>query len=68
EIDELERKVAQYSEDLPANYSELKIGGLGLVNTIIRLKLSAGESVGYRIARNFPQGTTVTLSGRWSAK
>ena len=41
---------------------ELKIGGLGLVNTIIRLKLLYGD-VSYDIENIAPHGTRVTLRG-----
>ncbi len=60
---ELHSKVEQYSLDLPANYKEMKIGGLGLINTIIRLRFSASSRVDCTITGNAPNGTVVVLEG-----
>jgi sensor histidine kinase YesM len=58
---EIEKKVQQYMEDLPANYADMKIGGLGLTNTIIRLKFFGGACC--TISRNEPTGTIVSICG-----
>lgn len=48
---------------LSKNYSELKIGGMGLVNTIVRMRLATNDQLYYSIAPNDPAGTIVTLKG-----
>lgn len=63
-IAELFAKVEAYSQDLEANYRDIKIGGMGLLNTIIRLRLSAGPGrVECRIRQGNPTGTEVILEG-----
>jgi sensor histidine kinase YesM len=59
---ELERNVALYASDLPKKYRDMHAGGLGLLNTIVRLKLLGGIS--YEIKRLAPTGTVITLKGR----
>lgn len=61
ELKELKLRVEEYSNKLPENYSKLKIGGLGLVNTILRLQLLLGEEVEYEIKQNIPSGTIIIL-------
>jgi len=61
ELEELDKKVEEYSKNLPENYHELKIGGLGLINTILRLKLLLGEGVEYQVRKNTPRGTIIVL-------
>ena len=61
EIEELKRKVDEYSKNLPDNYADLKIGGLGLINTILRLKLMWGDGIEYHVLRNRPKGTVIEL-------
>jgi len=58
----LESDVALYAGDLPKNYGEMKSGGLGLLNTIVRLKLLG--DIEYEIKQNEPTGTVITLKGR----
>ena len=57
----LESDVALYAGDLPKNYGEMQAGGLGLLNTIVRLKLLGGIS--YQIKENTPTGTVIILKG-----
>lgn len=45
--------------------NDLKIGGLGLVSTIIRLKLNSKSEIEYAIEDNELGGTTVTIYGVW---
>lgn len=60
--EELDRKVKKYTEDAPDNYVDLKIGGLGLANTIIRLHFFGGATC--VVTANEPRGTVVTISGK----
>lgn len=43
--------------------NDLNAGGLGLANTIVRLRLALDESVEYTIDPKMPTGTIVTLKG-----
>lgn len=61
EVDELNKKVEEYDKNLPDNYHELKIGGLGLINTILRLRLLLGEGIEYQVRKNIPRGTIIIL-------
>jgi len=47
----------------PSSFYDLKIGGLGLVNTIIRLKLLYGNSVFYEIKNSEGCGMLVRIGG-----
>jgi len=58
----LESDVALYARDLPKNYGEMQAGGLGLLNTIVRLKLLG--DISHEIKRNDPMGTVIILKGR----
>ena len=60
-IELLNEKVHAYIQNLPENYAELKIGGLGLANTIIRLKLFSGAQCFIEDAQ--PRGTRFRIVG-----
>ena len=62
-LEQLRAQVDSVLENIGANYSDLKIGGLGLVNTIVRLRLVSNDSLTYAITPNDPTGTVVTLRG-----
>jgi len=61
-LKKLEDDVALYAGDLPKNYGEMKTGGLGLLNTIVRLKLLG--DIECEIRQNEPTGTVIILKGR----
>ncbi len=61
----LEQQLAELSQDM-TGIQELQIGGLGLVNTVLRLRLSAGEDAAFTIEPNEPKGTIITLKGACS--
>ena len=61
-LSKLESDVTLYTGDLPKNYGEMQAGGLGLLNTIVRLKLLGG--IDYEIQRNKPTGTVIILKGQ----
>jgi sensor histidine kinase YesM len=61
-LEKLENDVAQYARDLPKNYGEMQAGGLGLLNTIVRLKLLG--DISHEIKWNDPIGTIIILRGR----
>lgn len=62
-LEELEEKVETFSQDLSSNYQSMKLGGLGLINTIMRLKLSMKGTFRYSISNLEPSGAEVKLIG-----
>lgn len=56
-------QVDDYMENLDQTVSELQIGGLGLVNTILRLRLAVDDQLVYDIASAKTGGTIITLKG-----
>jgi len=59
----LTQSIDKLAENLGQTYSELKIGGLGLANTITRFRLTMDDEVSYAIEDNDPRGTVITLRG-----
>lgn len=57
------KKASQYEKSLPENYANMKIGGMGLISSILRFKLQASKNVDYSIEDNKPQGTIITIRG-----
>lgn len=55
--------VARTMASTSLHMDNLKIGGLGLANTIVRLKLHYTKEFRYEIQRNTPRGTTIALRG-----
>ncbi len=64
QIESIDEKIKRFSTSLEYNYKELKIGGLGLVSTIIRLKLAFYKDIKYCIERIENRITIITISGR----
>lgn len=62
-LEELKSKVETYSQDISSNYQSMKLGGLGLINTIMRLKLSLKGTFEYYIRNLEPFGAEVMLRG-----
>ena len=59
----VEKKVKVFLSDPSGNIQNMKIGGMGLVNTIVRLKLRNQDSIIWKM-ENLPQGgAKVTLGG-----
>lgn len=64
EIDEQNARIKRFRSDVASNYPTLRLGGMGLVNTILRLELLRAEPVAYRIERRDVGGTIITLGGK----
>lgn len=60
----IEEKIKRYSQNIKENYKELKIGGLGLVSIITRLRLLCNDEVKYTIENLNGQGTIITIKGK----
>ncbi|WP_070001020.1 sensor histidine kinase [Cellulosilyticum sp. I15G10I2] len=63
EIQQIIDKIEDYWKGSRDKYSQMKIGGLGLVNTLIRMKLNTGKEIMYSIENNKPQGLIITMRG-----
>lgn len=64
EIKAIDEKVKKFSQHIEENYKELKIGGLGLVSTITRIRLSGYENSEYEIENLENRGTAITIKGK----
>lgn len=62
-IHELNQKVENFLSDPSSSIAALKIGGMGLVNTIARLKLKYKNEITFEIKRLPQNGTCITLEG-----
>jgi sensor histidine kinase YesM len=56
-------RINAYWEGSHDKYTEMEIGGLGLINTLIRMKLNTGREIAYFIENNNPQGLSITMRG-----
>lgn len=57
----LMQKIDRYAGDLSGSYRELKLGGLGLVNTALRLRCSSVRPATLSLQDYAPHGTTVVI-------
>ncbi len=65
QIRDINHRIEEYQKNFAESYSELRIGGLGLINTVLRLKLAQeGQSIPFEISSNPEGGTTVVIGGR----
>lgn len=61
---EINNKVNEYWRSLTINFQDMKIGGIGLANTLIRLKLNTGKDIEYTIEDNAISGSVITIRGK----
>jgi len=59
----LNENVVRTMSSSTVHMGNLKIGGLGLVNTIVRLKLHYAKEFHFDIQPNLPRGTKITIKG-----
>lgn len=59
----VESRINEYWNRLNKNILDMKTEGIGLINTIIRLKLNTGKEVDYSIEDNYPAGSIITIKG-----
>jgi len=57
-------QVERYRTDVATNYENLRSGGIGLVNTLLRLSLAQGEGIYFSIGNNPHRGTVIQIGGR----
>lgn len=63
QIRAIHEKIDGYQGDIAAKYSELRLGGMGLVNTVLRLRLSQSGPVYFDIRPAPGGGTSVVIGG-----
>lgn len=68
EIDEISQKVEVFLKNPAANLSELHLGGMGMVNTIVRLKLLYKDNIACEITRPESGGTCILIGGTCDAE
>jgi len=56
-------KIDAYWRGTDNKYTEMAIGGIGLINTLIRMQLNIGKEIEYAIEDNTPQGLMITMRG-----
>ena len=61
--EQVSNKINEYLNSLNRNFQDIKTGGVGLINTIIRLKLNTGKEIDYTIEDNIPTGSIITIRG-----
>lgn len=59
----IHEKVEIYRSDVATNYKNLRLGGMGLVNTLLRLSLAQGDRVDFAIAPHEGGGTRIVIGG-----
>ncbi|MCL1795732.1 MAG: histidine kinase [Clostridia bacterium] len=59
----IRQKVDMYRSDVATNYQNLRLGGMGLVNTLLRLSLSQRGRTDFVIANGKDRGTLVEIGG-----
>lgn len=64
EIRQIRQKIRAFSVDVAGSYQQMRIGGLGLVNTVLRMQLSQVQDVYFLIEHCSERGTRVTIGGR----
>lgn len=65
EINKLEKRVDEFLSNPSSNLSMLKIGGMGLINTIVRLKLKYKDDITFHIEQIPDGGTRITIGGTY---
>lgn len=56
-------KINDYWNSLNKSILDMKTEGIGLINTIVRLKLNIGGEIDYSIEDNIPNGSIITIKG-----
>ena len=64
DIHKIYQKINDFSVDLAGSYQQIRIGGLGMVNTVLRMRLSQQGLPIFRIENLPERGTMITIGGR----
>jgi two-component system, sensor histidine kinase YesM len=63
-IEELKIRVDEFINNPSTNIKNLKLGGMGLINTIVRLKLLYKDEMIFNIENGTSGGTKITIGGK----
>ncbi|MDR0396973.1 MAG: histidine kinase [Oscillospiraceae bacterium] len=63
QIAELDKRIDRYIADVAGTYQELQIGGMGLINTLLRLRLMHSEPLSRHIENSGEGGLAVQIEG-----
>ncbi len=64
EIGMVEQRIETYRANLATNYPTLRLGSMGLVNTVLRLTLLSHQPIRFEI-ENLPEGLGIMIGGRF---
>jgi len=62
--EKVDKKINEYWDKINKNMLDLETEGIGLISTIIRLKLNTGKDIDYSIENNIPTGSIITIRGK----
>ena len=62
-VAQIREKVETYRSDVATNYKNLRLGGMGLVNTLLRLSLSKSDRIEFSIGNSPERGTVIRIGG-----
>ncbi|MDP4118734.1 MAG: histidine kinase [Bacillota bacterium] len=60
---DITEKISQYQSRLPQDFSNMKIGGMGMISAILRFQLQVSGYIDYSIENNTPRGTIISIRG-----
>lgn len=63
EIAGIYKRINDFTIDAAAHYQQMRIGGLGMFNTIVRMRLAKGDGILFRIENLPERGTKITIGG-----
>ncbi|MBE5773824.1 MAG: HAMP domain-containing protein [Clostridiales bacterium] len=64
ELESIHRKIEAYKRNFVDHYDQLRIGGMGLVSTVVRLSLQLGEEAYFRVGVREEGGMYVVIGGK----
>ena len=64
-VKEIQEKVETYRSDVATNYKNLRLGGMGLVNTLLRLALAQNDRLNFSIRQREEGGTLIKVGGSY---
>ncbi len=64
EIGMVQKRIETYQANLATNYPTLRLGSMGLVNTVLRLTLLSHQPISFEI-ENLQEGLGITIGGRF---
>ncbi len=62
-VAQIREKVETYRSDVATNYKNLRLGGMGLVNTLLRLSLLKSDRIEFSIGNSPERGTVIRIGG-----